>query len=379
MLFLVCHARSAMNLLTPFTTRINLNFSFTNQAARRASTPALPIKEKRPMLRNRRHLHSLLLLITVLFLSAHAAQAQGNTAVGTNALSSNTTGFFNTAVGFNACRSNTTGFLNTCLGTFSLDANTTGSLNTAVGTGSLPSNTTGDTNTAVGVEALNSNTTASANTAVGYEALAFTSTGGNNTALGANALGNTSGTNNIGIGVAAGLNIASGSYNIDIGNTGPGNESNTIRIGDITRQTATFIAGIDGATASSGVAVYVSSSGQLGTLTSSVRFKEDVESMGEASDALMKLRPVTFHYKTPYDDGSHLLQYGLIAEEVAKVYPGLVQYDAKGQPFTVRYQAINMMLLNEIQKQKTQLDEQEARLKKLEALLDRQAEAVKAP
>jgi len=331
-------------------------------------------------IRNRRHLHSLLFLIAVFFLSAHVVQAQaGNTALGTNALSSNTTGFFNTAVGFNACRSNTTGFLNTGIGTFSLDANTTGSLNTAVGTGSLPSNTTGNTNTAVGVESLNSNTTASSNTAVGYEALAFTSTGGNNTALGANALGRTSGTDNIGIGVLAGVNIAGGSNNIDIGNHAPGNESNTIRIGDITKQTATFIAGIDGVTISSGTQVLIDSNGQLGTLTSSLRFKEDVQTMGDASHDLMKLRPVVFHYKAPYDDGSHLLQYGLIAEEVAKVYPDLVQYDAKGQPFTVRYHEINAMLLNEIQKQKAQLDAQEARIQKLEALLARQAEGVEKP
>jgi hypothetical protein len=347
------------------------------------------------LLRDRRHPLFPLFLLTVLFLSAHAAQAQpylgagagnpggstgaNNTALGDNALSSNTTGFFNTAVGFDALRSNTSGFLNTAVGTFSLDANTTGSLNTAVGTGSLPSNTTGNTNTAVGVEALNRNTVAHANTAVGYEALVNATSGGNNTAVGANSLGATTGTNNIAIGVFAGSSIGSGSYNIDIGNSAPGNESNTIRIGNVTRQTATYIAGIDGSTSSSGNAVYVNASGQLGTLTSSVRFKEDVATMGEASHNLMKLRPVVFHYKTPYDDGSHLLQYGLIAEEVAKVYPDLVQYDAKGQPFTVRYHAINVMLLNEIQKQKAQLDEQEARIQKLEALLTRQAETFKAP
>ncbi len=342
-----------------------------------------------------RDLRPLFLLMMGLLLIASAAQAQpylgvgagnpggstgfNNTALGDNALSSNTTGFFNTAVGFDALRSNTSGFLNTAVGTFSLDANTTGSLNTAIGTGSLPSNTTGNTNTAVGVEALDRNTTASANTAVGYESLVNATTGGNNTAVGANALGTTTGTNNIAIGVFAGGNLTSGSYNIDIGNSAPGNESNTIRIGNVNRQTATYIAGIDGATSSSGVAVYVNSSGQLGTLTSSLRFKEDVETMGDASGDLMKLRPVVFHYKAPYDDGSHLLQYGLIAEEVAKVYPDLVQYDAKGQPFTVRYQSINMMLLNEIQKQKAQLDAQEARLQKLEALLGGKEEGVEKP
>jgi Chaperone of endosialidase len=347
------------------------------------------------LFRDRRHPFLLLLSLFILLLSAHAAQAQPylgtgagnpgvstgarNTALGDNALSSNTSGFDNTAVGFDACRSTTSGFLNTALGSFALDANTTGSLNTAIGNGALPSNTTGNTNTAVGVDALDRNTTASANTAVGYEALFGTTTGGNNTALGANSLANTGGTNNIGIGVFAGANITNGSYNIDIGNSAPGNESNTIRIGNITRQTAAFLAGVNGATISSGTQVFVDASGQLGTLTSSVRFKEDIEPMGEASHDLMKLRPVTFRYKAPYDDGSHTLQYGLIAEEVAKVYPELVQLDAKGQPLTVRYHSINVMLLNELQNQQAQLDQQAARIKRLEALLDRKADAAKAP
>jgi hypothetical protein len=310
----------------------------------------------------------------------------GNTALGDNALSSNTTGFFNTAVGFNACAANTTGFLNTCVGTFSLVSNTTGNLNTAVGDGSMPSNTTGNTNTAVGVESLNGNTTASGNTAVGYEALVHTSTGGNNTAVGANALSGTSGTGNIALGRFAGQNIASGSNNIDIGNNAPGNESNTIRIGNTSVQTATFIAGINGATSASGVEVFVDANGQLGTVTSSLRFKEDVTDMGGASDELMKLRPVTFHYKAPYDDGAHLLQYGLVAEEVAKVSPELVQLDAQGKPFTVRYHTVNAMLLNEVQKQhgtierqEAQLQEQDARIRRLEAALAKLADAPKAP
>jgi hypothetical protein len=341
-----------------------------------------------------------LLLLAALSLFAASVQAQpylgtgagnpgvstgsGNTALGDNALASNTTGFFNTAVGFDSLTANTTGFENTGVGTFALTANTDGSLNTALGTGALPSNTRGNTNTAVGVEALNANTTASANTAVGYEALAGTATGGNNTAVGANALAGTSGSGNVALGYLAGSNIIGGSNNIDIGNNPPGNESNTIRIGNTAVQTATFLAGVNGATSASGTEVFVNSSGQLGTITSSLRFKEDLEDMGDASQGLMKLRPVTFRYKAAYDDGSRLLQYGLVAEEVAKVYPDLVQYDDKGQPFTVRYHMINAMLLNEVQKQhgtieqqKAQLAEQESRLQRLEALVGQLTAAAK--
>jgi len=343
-----------------------------------------------------------LLLIAVLSLFAASVQAQpylgtgagnpgvstgsNNTALGDNALASNTTGFFNTAVGFDALTANTTGFENTGVGTFSLSANTDGSLNTALGTGSLPSNTRGNTNTAIGVEALNSNTTASANTAVGYEALTSARTGGNNTAVGANSLGTTTGTGNVALGFLAGHNITAGSNNIDIGNNPPGDESNTIRIGNTAVHTAAFLAGVNGATSSSGTQVFVNASGQLGTITSSLRFKEDVSDMGEATDSLMKLRPVTFRYKAGVDDGSRLLQYGLVAEEVAKVYPNLVQYDDKGQPFTVRYHMINAMLLNEVQKQhgtieeqKAQLQEQDARIRKLEALVGQLAGASKEP
>ncbi|HEX4495168.1 MAG TPA: tail fiber domain-containing protein [Thermoanaerobaculia bacterium] len=343
---------------------------------------------------------STLLLLAVLTLGAVSAQAQpylgtgagnpgvstgsGNTALGDNALSSNTSGFFNTAVGFDASQTNTTGFDNTAVGTFSLNANVDGSVNTAIGTSALPSNTRGNSNTAVGVESLNGNTTANANTAVGFEALASTTTGGNNTAVGSNALLGASGSGNIGIGVFAGGNLGNGSNNIDIGNNPPGNESNTIRIGNTAVQTATFLAGVNGATSSSGVPVYVNSSGQLGTITSSLRFKDDVEDMGDATVGLMKLRPVTFRYKAGVDDGTRLLQYGLVAEEVAKVYPDLVQYDDKGQPFTVRYHMINAMLLNEVQKQhgtieqqKSQLEEQEARIQRLEALVGKLTETAK--
>ncbi len=346
-----------------------------------------------------------LFLLAMLSLGASAVQAQGfedlylgtsagnpgtstgnrNTAIGEYALSSNTSGSDNTAVGAEACFSNTSGSSNTGIGSFALGSTTTGLVNTAVGSGALPSNTTGSANAALGVNALDFNTTGGNNTAIGTLSLFSNSTGSYNTALGASALLNATGSSNIGIGRLAGSSISSGGNNIDIGNSAPSNESDTIRIGST--QTRAFLAGVDGATSSSGVAVYVNSSGQLGTVTSSLRFKEDVEDMGEATQDLMKLRPVTFHYKAPYDDGSRLLQYGLIAEEVAKVYPTLVQYDAQGKPFTVRYQALNTMLLNELQKQHAQVEEQkaqlaaqEARIQRLEALLERQAVAApKAP
>lgn len=346
-------------------------------------------------------LRSRIILAAALSLIATSVQAQGfnnlylgtdagnpavstgnrNTALGELALSSNTSGSDNTAVGSDACLANTEGDSNTAVGSFALLSNTTGDVNTAVGSGAMPANTTGNANTGLGVNVLNSNTTGGSNTALGFQALFTNVSGGNNTAVGSNALSNATGSGNIALGRLAGLAITSGSNNIDIGNNPPGNESNTIRIGST--QTATFLAGVNGATASSGVQVFVDASGKLGTVTSSNRFKEDVRDMGAASDDLMRLRPVTFHYKAGYDDGSRLLQYGLIAEEVAGVAPDLVQYDDKGQPFTVRYHAVNAMLLNELQKQRakvgeqaaelarqqSQLESQEARIRRLEARL----------
>lgn len=345
---------------------------------------------------------SSVVLLAALSLSAASAQAQfnnlylgtgagnpgvstgnRNTALGEFALSSNTSGSDNTAVGSNACLANTNGNSNTAVGSYALTANTTGQVNTAVGSGALPANTSGAANSGFGVNALNSNTIGGSNTALGFQTLFTNVSGNSNTGVGANALGNATGSNNIAVGRFAGFNITNGTNNIYIGNSAPGNESNTIRIGNT--QTATFLAGVNGATASGGVQVFVDASGQLGTLTSSKRFKEDVRDMGDASKGLLRLRPVTFHYKAAYDDGARLLQYGLIAEEVAKVAPNLVQSDATGQPFTVRYHALNAMLLNELQKQhakvaeqeaelarqKAQIEEQEARLRRLEALLPR--------
>jgi len=328
-----------------------------------------------------------------------------DTAVGVNSMAALTSGNSNTGLGYNSLLVCTSGGSNTALGTFSQNATTTGSVNTSVGSGSLSANTTGNGNVAVGNSAMSRNQTSGDNVAVGLNALFFT-TAGSNTAVGSNALAtDTTGTGNIALGYFAGSLISTGSNNIDIGSSAPGNESDTIRIGNT--QTAAYLAGVNGVTVSSGVQVYIDSNGQLGTLTSSARFKEDVADMGGASRLLMQLRPVTFHYKAPYDDGSHRLQYGLIAEEVAKVDPELVQLDGKGQAQTVRYHVISMMLLNEVQRQEGQMEsqtaeigtlraltdrqraeldqqkqllaEQGARLQKLEALLARQAEAPKAP
>ena len=328
-----------------------------------------------------------------------------DTAVGVNSMAALTSGNSNTGLGYNSLLSCTSGGSNTALGTFSQNATTTGAVNTSVGAGSLSANTTGNGNVAIGNSAMSRNQTSGDNVAVGLNALFFT-TAGSNTAVGSNALAtDTTGTGNIALGFFAGQFISTGSNNIDIGNSAPGNESDTIRIGNT--QTAAFLAGVSGVTVASGVQVYIDANGQLGTLTSSVRFKEDVADMAGASHLLMQRRPVTFHYKAPYDDGAHRLQYGLIAEEVAKIDPELVQFDGKGQAQTVRYHVIDMMLLNEVQRQEGQLEsqtselgtlraladrqraeldqqkqllaEQGARLEKLEALLARPAEAPKAP
>lgn len=284
--------------------------------------------------------------------------AVGNTAVGDLALQSNTTASGNAALGALALTANTTGDLNTALGAGALFVNTTGANNTAVGNGALQATTTGGTNTAVGQNALAANTTGVDNTAVGREALQSNIAGVDNTAVGQEALFSCTGFNNIGIGNGAGFNLAGGGNNIDIGNAGSGAESNTIRIGDPALQTAAFVAGIrNGVGNGSGVAVYVDNTGQLSPTVSSARFKQDIRDMGDASSKLLQLRPVTFRYKKTLDP-SGLEQYGLVAEEVAKVYPDLVVYDDDGKPQTVRYHFINAMLLNEVQKQARQIQAQ---------------------
>jgi len=291
----------------------------------------------------------------------------GNTANGVQALLNNTTGHNKTANGLNALRSNTTGLFNTANGFQALQGNTTGSDNTANGFQALLNNTTGHSNTANGFQALAANTTAFQNTATGLQALFSNTTGHQNTAIGYIALlNNTIGNGNIALGHEAGENLTTGSNNIVIGAgvLGVAGESNTIRIGNSGTQVATFIAGISGKTASGGVAVYVNANGKLGTTVSSARFKEQIKPMDKASEAIHALKPVTFRYKEELDPEG-IPQFGLVAEEVEKVNPDLVARDDKGEIYTVRYEAVNAMLLNEFLKEHRTVQEQKATIAQL--------------
>ncbi len=292
-----------------------------------------------------------------------------NTASGSNALSANTAGYSNTASGTSALSANTTGFNNTAVGTLALPANTTGSRNTAIGTLAISANTTGSRNTAVGTLALSANTAGNDNTACGYHAL-YSNVAGTNTACGSNALrSNTTGGENIALGFYAGSNLTTGSYNITIGNLGVPGEASTIRIGSL--QNRTFIDGIRGVTTgnANAIPVLIDSAGQLGTASSSRRFKKEIRDMGDLTERLLELRPVVFRYKEEQkvESGEVPLEYGLIAEEVAEVFPDLVVYDEEGEPFTVRYHLLSSMLLNELQKQAREMEDLRSRLSALEA------------
>jgi hypothetical protein len=186
----------------------------------------------------------------------------------------------------------------------------------------------------------------------------FNTTGSNNVASGYLALyNNTTGINNIGLGVQAGNNLTTGNNNIDIGNQGVAAEANAIRIGTEGTQKKTFIAGIS-TTGVMGSAVKISSSGQVGVAPSSARFKQEIQSMDKASEALLALRPVIFRYK-PEIDPEGVPQFGLVAEDVEKINPDLVVRDAGGKAFTVRYEAVNAMLLNEFLKEHRTVQEQQ--------------------
>lgn len=310
--------------------------------------------------------------------------AGGNVAAAPSPFGALTTGVDNTVLGTEILTVDTAGNNNTGLGGFALFANTTGQQNTATGLSALQLNTTGDNNTATGVGALSSNRTGTQNTATGFNAMTD-STGSNNTAIGA----------------GAGFNLTNGSNNIDVGNEGFPGDSGTIKIGQPGTQTSTLIAGIngasitaptklaltnaagmlgtgtsgsvslpsavDGATSSSGVDLLINSSGLLGTTTSSRRFKTDIRAITPALErALMRLRPVSFHYKRRYIHGqSDPVEYGLIAEDVASVMPNLVAYGHDGKPYTVRYQELPALLLAELQQQHNQIAHQQAEINRL--------------
>jgi uncharacterized coiled-coil protein SlyX len=313
-----------------------------------------------------------------------------NTAEGTNALFT-FTGVFpnnggeNTAIGFEALYHNTGGNHNTACGLQALFSNTTGSANTAVGHNALGSNT-GSHNTAVGGGTLGSNTIGNENTATGRHALNLNTNGSYNAADGEYALGSsTSASQNTALGYAAGYNLTTGGNNIDIGNLGVAGEANTIRIGNpvtvvypdgITHlaQIKTYIAGFTTAVTGSTVVVNTTTH-QIGMMTSSARFKDEIQRMDKASEAILALKPVTFRYKKDIDpDGAP--QFGLVAEEVEKVNPDLVARDEQGKPYTVRYEAVNAMLLNEFLKEHRRVEEQQATIAELKSSSAKQAATV---
>jgi hypothetical protein len=224
-----------------------------------------------------------------------------------------------------------------------------------LGLGALLGNNTGVANTADGTFALSTNSTGQTNTAIGYHAL----------------LNNISGSTNIAVGAFAGAAIT-GDFNIDIGNFGVAAETQTIRIGAQALQSATYIAGISGATVPSGISVIVDNNGHLGTMVSSQRFKDEIKPMDSASEAIFALKPVAFRYKKELDP-NRVPQFGLVAEEVEKVNPDLVARDAQGEVHAVRYDAVNAMLLNEFLKEHRKVEKLEATVASLAATVKEQA------
>jgi len=298
-----------------------------------------------------------------------------NTAVGDRSLYYDTSGSYNTAVGWYSLNSNTTGDENVALGYFSLVQNTTGEANVAIGIEAMTFNTTGYGNVAIGARS-GGGGTGDDNVAIGDRAMANTDKGSFNTAVGYSALSYCTGSHNIGLGQVAGVRLTTGSYNIDIGSHGMANDKKTIRIGNGVHQRA-FIAGVSGVTVADGVPVVVNADGQLGVMTSTARLKEAVRPMDATSTALYALQPVTFHYKKELDSKA-TPQFGLVAEQVAKVDPDLVVRDDEGKPYTVRYEAVNAMLLNEFLKEHRKVEAQGREIAALRAAVEAQAAQLQA-
>jgi uncharacterized coiled-coil protein SlyX len=285
----------------------------------------------------------------------------GNTAEGEDALFSITSGYNNVAIGFEALYSNTDGIQNTGSGYRALYSNMTGARNTATGNGALSRNTTGSSNTASGLHAMFLNTIGLRNTGEGAFALTANTTGSDNIALGYN----------------AGSSLTTGNYNINIGNVGVAGESNTMRIGTPGKQNTAYVAGIYGQMEASGVSVIIGPNGHLGTVASSARFKQAIKPMDTASEAILGLKPVTFRYKHELDPNG-IPQFGLVAEEVAKVNPDLVARDAEGKVYSVRYEAVNAMLLNEFLKEHRNVAEQQNTIAELKATVAQQQKQIEA-
>jgi len=317
------------------------------------------------------------------FALAGNSQGSQNVAVGHGALRNNLNTSGNTATGYQALYDNTGGGGNTAMGFKALYQNTTGLLNTATGTQALWNNTTGHDNTAAGEDALYSNTTGYGNVGIGFSALFSNTTGVDNVACGGIALpDNTTGSFNIAIGVGALNNNTTGSNNIALGEAGLGvmTADNVICIGnelgvvpDVSN--TCFIGNIRGVTTQNNdaIPVLVDSRGQLGTVSSSRRFKTDIKAIDKASESILSLKPVSFRYKVHTDMTP---QFGLIAEEVAEVNPELVIYDPDGKPYTVRYDAVNAMLLNEFLKEHRKVEKQDTITSQLESMVAKQEATV---
>jgi hypothetical protein len=297
-----------------------------------------------------------------------------NTANGWFSLTSNTDGSFNTGVGAGTLvlnvgnQSTSDGVDNTAVGAVALFLNTTGSDNTAVGTAALLHNNN-DNNTGVGAFALNSNTIGHSNTAVGFVSLFYSNNTDYNTAVGRAALGNSTGSGNTALGAFAGINVNTANNVIAIGHGGA-DVNNSCFIGNIRNVTTGSFDTIP---------VVIDSVGQLGTYASSARFKKEIKPMDQASEAILALRPVRFQYK---NDTKGIPQFGLVAEEVEKVDPDLVIRDKEGKPLSVRYDAVNAMLLNEFLKEHSKVQEQGATItrqrKDFEAAIAQQQKQIEA-
>ena len=294
-----------------------------------------------------------------------------NTAEGHDALFSLTNGTSNTANGHAALKANTNGDRNTANGALALFTNVTGSENTATGYTALFFNR-GSWNTANGIGALHSNATGTNNTANGQRSLYDNLNGSRNTANGSGALGNnTMGNNNTADGFQTLGNNTTGSFNIALGNnagSGVSTADDVICIGaagaDVSH--SCYIGNIFNQSSPSGLAVFVNSDGKLGTIMSSRRFKEDIKPMDKASEAILALQPVAFRYKKDFDP-TGTAQFGLVAEDVAKVNPDLVVRDKEGKPYSVRYDQVNAMLLNEFLKERKKVEDQQETIAQLKS------------